>query len=148
VRPEGIPVGRRLALTSKAVSSAFNAALAAEGGTLSSWLILSSLRGDRWSTQLELARSLGIESPTLTRHLENLERAGFVRRGRSETDRRAVRVELTDSGEAAHGRMLGAVIAFNRRLHDGLSSDDLRYLDHLLARLGENVRTTVLPHPT
>jgi MarR family transcriptional regulator for hemolysin len=147
VRPEGIPIGRRLALTSKAVSSAFKAALAAEGGTLSSWLILSSLRGDRWSTQLDLARSLGIESPTLTRHLENLERAGFVRRERSVTDRRAVRVELTDAGEAAHGRMLGAVIAFNRRLQDGLSSDDVRYLDHLLARLGENIRTSVLPRP-
>jgi MarR family transcriptional regulator for hemolysin len=145
VRPEGIPIGRRLALTAKVVGAAFNAALAAEGGSLPSWLILSSLRGDRWSTQLDLARSLGIEGPTLTRHLENLERSGFVQRARSETDRRAVRVELTEAGEAAHGRMLGAVIAFNRQLQDGLSSDDLRFLDHLLARLGENVRPPVLP---
>jgi MarR family transcriptional regulator for hemolysin len=147
VRPEGIPIGRRLALTSKAVSSAFNAALSAEGGTLPSWLILSALRGDRWSTQLDLARSLGIEGPTLTRHLENLERNGFVRRERSETDRRAVRVELTDAGQAAHARMLGAVIAFNRRLQAGLSSDDLRFLDHVLARLDENVRPSALPRP-
>jgi MarR family transcriptional regulator for hemolysin len=147
VRPEGIPIGRRLALTSKAVSSAFSAALAAEGGTLPSWLILSALRGDRWSTQLDLARSLGIEGPTLTRHLENLERNGFVRRERSETDRRAVRVELTNAGEAAHARMLGAVITFNRRLQEGLSSDDLRFLDHVLARLDENVRPTALPRP-
>jgi MarR family transcriptional regulator, transcriptional regulator for hemolysin len=145
VRPEGVPIGRRLALTAKAVSSAFNAALAAEGGSLPSWLILSSLRNDRWSTQLDLARSLGIEGPTLTRHLENLERSGFVRRARSETDRRAVRVELTEAGDGAHTRMLGAVIAFNRQLQDGLSSDDLRFLDHVLARLGENVRPPVLP---
>jgi MarR family transcriptional regulator for hemolysin len=140
VRPEGIPIGRRLALTSKAVSSAFSAALAAEGGSLPSWLILSSLRGDRWSTQLDLARSLGIEGPTLTRHLENLERSGYVRRERSESDRRAVRVELTEAGEAAHARMLGAVIAFNRQLQSGLSDDELRTLDQVLARLGENVR--------
>jgi MarR family transcriptional regulator for hemolysin len=147
VRPEAIPIGRRLALTSKAVSSAFNAALATEGGTLPSWLILSALRSDRWSTQLDLARSLGIEGPTLTRHLENLERNGFVRRERSETDRRAVRVELTDAGEAAHARMLGAVIAFNRQLQAGLSSDDLRYLEHVLAKLGDNVRSSALPRP-
>lgn len=140
MRPEGIPIGRRLALTSKAVSSAFGAALAAEGGSLPSWLILSSLRSDRWSTQLDLARSLGIEGPTLTRHLENLERSGYVRRERSETDRRAVRVELTEAGETAHARMLGAVIAFNRQLQSGLSSDELRTLDQVLARLGENVR--------
>jgi MarR family transcriptional regulator for hemolysin len=147
VRPEGIPIGRRLALTSKAVSSAFNAALAAEGGTLPSWLILSALRGGRWSTQLDLARSLGIEGPTLTRHLENLERNGLVRRARSETDRRAIRVELTEVGEAAHARMLGAVIAFNKRLQAGLSGDDLRFLDHVLARLDENVRPSALPRP-
>jgi MarR family transcriptional regulator, transcriptional regulator for hemolysin len=140
VRPEGIPIGRRLALTSKAVSSAFSAALAAQGGSLPSWLILSSLRDDRWSTQLDLARSLGIEGPTLTRHLENLERSGYVRRERSESDRRAVRVELTEAGETAHARMLGAVIAFNRQLQSGLSSDELRTLDEVLARLGENVR--------
>jgi MarR family transcriptional regulator, transcriptional regulator for hemolysin len=140
VRPERIPIGRRLALTAKAVSSSFNAALAAEGGSLPSWLILSSLRSDRWSTQLDLARALGIEGPTLTRHLENLERSGYVRRERSETDRRAVRVELTEAGEAAHARMLGAVIAFNRQLQAGLSGDELRTLDKVLARLGENVR--------
>jgi MarR family transcriptional regulator, transcriptional regulator for hemolysin len=147
VRPEGVPIGRRLALTSKAVGSAFNAALSAEGGSLPGWLILSSLRADRWSTQLDLARSLGIEGPTLTRHLENLERAGLVRRARSETDRRAVRVELTEAGVAAHRRMLGAVIAFNERLLAGLSSDDQRFLDHVLARLAENVRSQALPLP-
>jgi MarR family transcriptional regulator for hemolysin len=145
VRPEGIPIGRRLALTAKTVSAAFSATLAAEGGSLSTWLILSSLRGDRWATQLDLARSLGIEGPTLTRHLENLERSGLVRRERSKTDRRAVRVELTEAGEVAHGRMLGAVIAFNARLQAGLSSDDLRFLEHVLARLDENVRPSPLP---
>ena len=127
------------------MSAAFNAALAAEGGSLPAWLILSSLRGDRWATQLDLARSLGIEGPTLTRHLENLERGGFVRRERSQADRRAVRVELTEAGAEAHGRMLRAVISFNERLQAGLSSDDLRFLDHLLARLDENVRTSPLP---
>jgi hypothetical protein len=37
------------------------------------------------------------------------------------------------------------VIAFNKRLQAGMSSDDLRFLDHLLARLDENVRTSPLP---
>jgi hypothetical protein len=54
-------------------------------------------------------------------------------------------VELTEAGDAAHGRMLGAVIAFTTRLQAGMSSDDLRFLDHQLARLDENVRTSPLP---
>jgi MarR family transcriptional regulator for hemolysin len=139
MRPEGAPIGRTLATTAKAVSSSFNAALRAEGGSLPVWLILSSLKGDLWATQRDLARSLGIEGPTMTRHLDNLEQSGFVVRRRSESDRRAVRVELTDEGSAAYDRMLGAVIAFNKRLQSGLSRDDLRRLDAVLERLADNV---------
>ena len=131
MKPQGTPTGLKLATTSKAVSAAFNAALSAEGGSVPVWLILSSLKQSLWSTQLDLARSLGIEGPTLTRHLDNLERNGLVSRRRSETDRRAFRVELTDAGEAAYDRLLGAVIAFNQRL-SGLSRDDLRRLDEML----------------
>jgi MarR family transcriptional regulator for hemolysin len=139
MRPDGAPIGRTLAATAKAVSSAFNAALRAEGGSIPVWLILNSLKHDRWSTQLDLARSLGIEGPTMTRHLDNLEQSGFVTRHRSETDRRAVRVELTDAGAAAQARMLGAVIAFNKRLQSGLTRDDLRRLDGILRQMSDNV---------
>jgi MarR family transcriptional regulator for hemolysin len=139
MRPEGTPVGRKLATTAKAVGSAFNAALAAEGGSVPIWLILDSIKRGQWTTQLELARSLEIEGPTLTRHLDNLERGGLVTRQRSESDRRAFRVELTEAGEAAYGRMLGAVIAFNRRLAAGITAAELRELDGLLGRLAANV---------
>ena len=139
MRPDRAPIGRTLATTSKAVSSAFNAVLRAEGGSLPVWLILNSLKHDRWSTQLDLARSLGIEGPTMTRHLDNLEQSGFVTRRRSESDRRAVHVELTEAGSAAYDRMLVAVIAFNKRLQAGFSRDELRELDDVLKRLADNV---------
>jgi MarR family transcriptional regulator, transcriptional regulator for hemolysin len=134
-----MPVGRKLATTAKAVGSAFNAALAAEGGSVPVWLILNSIKHGTWSTQLDLARSLDIEGPTLTRHLDNLEASGLVARQRSASDRRAFRVELTAAGEAAYARMLGAVIAFNKRLTAGLTADDLKQLDELLTRLAANV---------
>jgi MarR family transcriptional regulator for hemolysin len=126
-------------MTSKAVGAAFNAALSAEGGSVPVWLILSSIKHGRWSTQLELARSLDIEGPTLTRHLDNLEQAGLVTRLRSDSDRRAFRVELTPAGEAGYARMLKAVIAFNERLQAGLSPAELQQLDDMLTRLAANV---------
>lgn len=145
MKPQATPIGRKLAMTSKTVSSAFNAALAAEGGSVPVWLILNALKEGRWSTQLDLARSLGIEGPTLTRHLDNMKQSGFVARQPSATDRRAVRVEITEAGEAAHGRMLVAVIAFNRRLQAGLSRDDLSRLDEILTRLEDNLATPTRP---
>jgi MarR family transcriptional regulator for hemolysin len=125
-RPTQPPVGLQLANTAKAVSRAFNDALAEAGGTLPVWLVLSSVKSEDRRTQLELARAVGIEGPTLTRHLDGLEDAGLVRRQRDAADRRAMRVELTE-------------IAFNRRLTDGLSEQELDRLRRTLVRLGENV---------
>ena len=139
MRPRGTPVGRKLVMTAKVVGSAFNAALAAEGGSGPTWLILNALRQGRWTAQLDLARELGIESPTLTRHLDNLERNGLVIRRQSDADRRATLVELTRAGEEAHERMRAAVIAFNRRLQAGISRDELQQLEGVLDRLTENV---------
>jgi MarR family transcriptional regulator for hemolysin len=137
-----MPIGRRLALTAKTVGTAFNSALSGEGGSVPAWLILSALKSGQWSTQLDLARSLGIEGPTLTRHLDNLERSGLVRRVASESDRRAVRVEITEAGEAAHQRMWSAVKSFNRRLVSGVGKEDLRELERILGRLEENARAS------
>jgi MarR family transcriptional regulator for hemolysin len=139
VRPEGRPIGLQLANTAKVVSRAFNAALAEAGGSLPVWLILTSLRGDQWRTQLELARSLGIEGPTLTRHLDGMERAGLVERRRDPNDRRAVQVELTDAGRDLHGRLRQHVVGFDDRLRAGLSEDAISELRATLRRLEQNV---------
>lgn len=142
MRPAREPVGRRLAAASKTVTRAFNDALAEAGGSLPTWLILTTLRGEAWRTQHELARAVGIEGPTLTRHLDGLERAGLVERRRDPADRRAFQVELTAAGSALHDRLRGSVIAFDRRLTAGLSEEELRVLGKTLAKLEQNVRET------
>lgn len=126
-------------MTSKTVSRAFNAALAEAGGSIPIWLALNALTSEPHRTQLDLARAVGIEGPTLTRHLDGLEKAGLVVRNRGGVDRRAVQVELTPAGAELHGRLLDAVIAFNRRLSAGLGAEDLQALRGSLQRLRENV---------
>ena len=140
MRPKGVPIGLQLARTSKLVSRAFNDALAGAGGSLPIWLILSALRGEPPASQQRLASAVGIEGPTLTRHLDQLESAGLVRRTPHPGDRRAVQVELTPAGLALHGELLEVVIAFNRRLTAGLSEADLDAVRTGLAALETNVR--------
>jgi MarR family transcriptional regulator for hemolysin len=103
--------------------------------------VLSSLKQENRHTQLDLARAVGIEGPTLTRHLDGLEQSGLVVRHRDSVDRRAVRVEVTDEGERLHATLLKAVIAFNKRLTDGLSETELDRLQRGLAQLEQNVRS-------
>jgi MarR family transcriptional regulator, transcriptional regulator for hemolysin len=139
VRPDGPPIGLLLATTSKAVGRAFNDALAVRGGSLPIWLILNALKSEPRRTQLELARAVGIEGPTMTRHLDGLEEAGLVERRRDPVDRRAVQVQLTRAGHALHSRLLKAVITFNQQLRTGLSSDEIETLRRVLTQLRENV---------
>ena len=140
MRPRGTPIGLQLAHTSKRVSRAFSDALAEAGGSVPMWLILTNLMGESWPAQHQLARALRIEGPTLTRHLDGLEEAGLIARTREATDRRAVRVELTDAGRAKHAELRQAVIGFNRRLTVGLDETELGVLRGLLERLETNVR--------
>jgi MarR family transcriptional regulator for hemolysin len=145
MRPEGPSIGLLLATTSKAVGRAFNDALAAQGGSIPIWLILNALKSGRRRSQLELARNVGIEGPTMTRHLDGLEQSGLVERKRDPVDRRAVQVQLTRAGHALHGRLLKAVIAFNQQLRAGLSGDDVETLRRVLGRLRENVGGSMTP---
>lgn len=141
MHPDGTPIGLQLAHSAKHVGRAFNDALAAVGGSMPMWFILSNLKDEAWRTQHELARALRIEGPTLTRHLDGLEQEGLVRRERDPSDRRAVRLELTDAGRAKHAELKQAVIAFNKRLVAGLDEAELEELRALLAKLEQNVRT-------
>jgi MarR family transcriptional regulator for hemolysin len=138
--PKETPIGLQLANTSKAVGRAFNDRLAEAGGSVPVWLIISSLKSNERRTQLDLAHAVGIEGPTLTRHLDGLEENGIVRRVRDGSDRRAVRVELTAEGERLFQTLRQAVIAFNRDLTAGLTEAELERVRKTLARLEQNIR--------
>lgn len=62
---------------------------------------------------------------------------GFVRRSRSETDRRAVLVEMTEHGHARTWAADGPLVEAGRPMLDELSVDQLRYLGDYLRRITE-----------
>lgn len=132
------PIGLHLARTAKAVSRAFEDALAAVDGSVPMWLVLVSLKAQRHSAQRELAEAVGVEGPTLTHHLNRMEAAGLVTRTRDPQNRRVQRVELTGAGEAAFERLLGTVRAFDARLRAGFSADELAAVGLALDRLSGN----------
>jgi MarR family transcriptional regulator, transcriptional regulator for hemolysin len=138
-RPLEEPIGLQLTRTAKALSRAFDEALRGAGGSLPTWLVLVSLKSRSWRTQRELAQALGIEGPTLTHHLDGLEREGLVTRTRDPENRRVQRVELTAAGNAAFHRMRRAAVGFDERLRSGLGESDIRRLRETLGRMRVNV---------
>jgi len=136
--PADVPIGLLVSRTAKTLSRAFDDALVAAGGSTSTWLVLLSLKTAGHRTQGELAEVVGIRQPTLSHHLDGLERAGFVTREREADNRRVQKVELTAEGEALFLRLRRAAGAFDGRLRSGLDDEDVGTLRCLLGQLVEN----------
>jgi MarR family transcriptional regulator, organic hydroperoxide resistance regulator len=71
---------------------------------------LANLADGQSRTVSALASAAGVRATTMTSVLDRLERRGLIRRGPAPGDRRAVFVELTDSGGQA-ARAIGEAIA-------------------------------------
>ena len=134
------PIGLAVGATAKALSRAFDDALTAVGGSTPTWLVLQAAKTGEAATQGELAAAIGIRQPTLTHHLDGLERAGLVTRSRDPGNRRVQRIAVTEAGEHLFLRLRRAAAAFEGRLRAGLDDDDVTTLRRLLAQLEENAQ--------
>ena len=81
-----------------------------------------------------LAEMLGVDAPTVTRKVQQLEREGLVTRQADEADRRATRIALTSAGRQVLESVLGARRAWFDRLLEGWDERDLAAFASMLDR--------------
>lgn len=91
------------------------------------------------SPQVDIARRLRIEGPTLTRMLDSLEKDGLVERLPDPKDRRTKLLRLTPEGEAALEQVFTIAREWRARLLDGFAEEDMeqatRFCTALVGRL-------------
>jgi DNA-binding MarR family transcriptional regulator len=97
------PTGRLLSTAARAVEHAWAEALATLGVTHAGLIALHLLR-DGPLSQVQLARSAHVETQTMSRTLERLEREGLVSRAQDPDDRRRHVVARTEAGADAWTR--------------------------------------------
>ena len=124
----------------KELSRAFDDVLVAAGGSTPTRQVLRALSAGDHRTQADLATAIGVRQPTLTHHLDALERAGLVTRERADANRRVQRVTVTESGEHLFLRLRRAAASFDGRLRAGLDDAEVGELRRLLGQLAENAR--------
>jgi DNA-binding MarR family transcriptional regulator len=96
-------------------------------------LIIIGLRGDIGTKQL--AETLLVTSGAATQHVDALEKAGFVTRQISASDRRGVVIRLTESGQQAYHEIRAKKVQLLRKLFAELSDDELRTLVNLIEKV-------------
>lgn len=87
----------------------------------------------------EIARRLGLATPTVTRAATRMEAAGLLRREPHPTDARLVRLRLTDRGRELRTIMVKEMDALRERALAGLSPAERTEFVRLLNTLHRNL---------
>jgi MarR family transcriptional regulator, transcriptional regulator for hemolysin len=129
-------LGRRLAMTAKVVRAYADQQMAIAGSSLTVAIVTRILAARPDLAQRELADALGIEGPTMARHIDRLERDGIVSRQRDADDRRVLRVRLTEKGYELRDRLIGVSASTHEQVAAVFEPDELTQFEEYLDRLG------------
>src|ERR1700704_5398899 len=131
-------LGRQLAATAKATRAEFDARLGEVGGSLTAFIVLrlaSEAHGGLELSQRELAERMGVEAPTMVRHLDRLEKEGLIERRRDARDRRVTRITVTPAGSRRLAVLREVADAMDGEIQTLLGPETYRALAEALDRL-------------
>lgn len=122
-----------LAAASRSVIALYRPVLEPLGLTHPQYLVMLALWESSPRRVSEISHALLLEPATLSPLLKRLEAAGYITRGRSETDERALAVRLTAEGAALKERALRVPPQIIERL--GMPLDELERVRDDLTKL-------------
>ena len=125
--------------TKRAMALASSAAFSRHGVHEGQQYVLQCLWEEDGLTPGDLARRLGLATPTVTRTATRMEAAGLLRRGPHERDRRLVRLFLTDRGRALREVIDREREELSRRALASLDQDERAALVRGLDRVRRNL---------
>lgn len=90
-------------------------------------------------SQIQLAKAIGIEQPSLVRTLDQLEKKGLIARRTCPYDRRAKRITLTENAGTIIEQMENVIGMTRCEILSGISPEEQAQLINLISRLEQNI---------
>lgn len=90
-------------------------------------------------SQIQLAKAIGIEQPSLVRTLDQLEEKKLITRQTCASDRRAKRIKLTEEAAPIINEMESVIDCTRKEILSGMSSSEIEQLGWMLSRLEKNI---------
>ena len=115
------------------------------------WIVLMKLRFHAHLSATQLSEEIGHDMGALTRLVDSLERSGFVRRERSQQDRRAVEITLTAEGRRQVEGSIHILVDMMNQLVEPFSSSEvdalIAQMQRMLAHLQNHIDGVHDPRP-
>jgi DNA-binding MarR family transcriptional regulator len=131
--------GRQLLLALYTVARRLKSRSDDHGLDAASAFVLHHVRANEPLRVSALARCIGLDSSTVSRHVMHLERAGYLTRGDDPDDRRASRLGLTERGRALLDEAMDARAAVVDQAIADWSEEDRKTLTVLMTRLAASL---------
>ncbi len=112
--------------------------LVSMGVTPAQWVILEAAFSGNADTLTALARIIPVDAAAISRQLDKLQQRGLVRRRRLRSDRRTVRIELTDAGRELVPKLAPLVQANNRRFLSVITTDEEAAFTQIIQKMIQN----------
>ncbi|MBU9847515.1 transcriptional regulator SlyA [Rahnella ecdela] len=90
-------------------------------------------------SQIQLAKAIGIEQPSLVRTLDQLEEKKLITRQTCASDRRAKRIKLTEEAAPIINEMESVIDSTRKEILSGMSTVEIEQLGGMLSRLEKNI---------
>lgn len=107
--------------------------------TVDQWVIMYSLDKNEYLSQQEIAESAFKDAPTVTRMLDLMEARNLVSRLQDNLDKRRFMIQLTLVGKEKLTLMEPIVKAFREDAYEGMTDDQLVFLDNTLNIIFNNL---------
>lgn len=120
--------------------------LAASGTHPGQAFCLQALASKDDVTQRDLAETLQVSRPTLSRMLQAMEEGGLVVRRADDDDQRLTRVRLTDAGRSLERELRAVAATHVEQTLGGLPRADRTELARILGDLAASMRETLEAH--
>lgn len=105
--------------------------------------ILKELREHGAMNQKELADACLIDTTTMSRNLDRLEKMGLVKRESNPNCRRSWVIDLTEEGREKADKVLEIFRMTDEIMKAGMTSEELETLEHILDKIEDNLNQAI-----
>lgn len=106
--------------------------------TRGAYAVLSAIHFDKKTKPAELAVFIGVDGAVVTRHLDRLEKSGFIGRKPDVIDRRSIDINLTPKGQQAVQHGCAGSKATNKKFTAGLTASEIDSLQSMIRKMLAN----------
>ncbi|MCS5490983.1 MarR family winged helix-turn-helix transcriptional regulator [Algoriphagus limi] len=118
-----------------AISRMYNQRAAAEGFTTAIGFVLININSKEGTPATKIAPMIGLETRSLTRMLKTMEEKGLIYKKQDPSDKRSVRIFLTEEGKRKKEASVQTIKEFNEQVREVISEEELKNFFQVFEKL-------------